>query len=118
MSYGNDLALFDSEEWTTICQNVVKAGGNSIRWWIHVDGRTTPTFDNDTKMVTGIDSKALENLTLAMDIAASNGVVVSLCLWSKDMMSQTDNSNSAVYRERNELMLNDVNATNAYINNA
>ena len=118
MDYGNDLTMFDSEEWTNICQNVVKAGGNSIRWWIHVDGRSTPTFDNDTKLVTGISADALKNLTLAMDIAASNGVVVSLCLWSKDMMSKSDNSNSSVYRARNELLLNNVDATNAYINNA
>lgn len=118
INYGNDLTSFDSEKWTDICRSVVDSGGNSIRWWIHVDGRSTPSYDTETKMVSGISETALNNLATALDIAANNSIVVSLCLWSKDMMSKSDNSNSTLYRARNELMLTDETAAMAYINNA
>src|SRR3990172_8371754 len=32
---------------------VKRAGGNSVRWWLHCDGRSTPEFDG-LGMVTGL----------------------------------------------------------------
>lgn len=122
MNYGNDLTNFDSEEWTTICENVTNAGGNALRWWIHVDGRTTPTYDNNTDTVIGINEKALENLALAMDIAAAKGVVVSLCLWAHGMVCIDDGDGGTIQAttriRRNKMLLTDSVATQRYIDNA
>ena len=122
MKYGNDLTMFDEEEWTSICDNVRNAGGNTLRWWIHVDGRSTPTYDSKTDTVIGISEIALNNLELAMDIAATKGIVVSLCLWAHGMVCTDDGdagTKQAIDRvRRNKLLLTDSIATQRYIDNA
>ncbi len=122
MSYGHDLTGFDKEKWEAICDDVVSAGGNSLRWWIHVDGRSTPTYSTENDLVTGISEKALDNLALAMDIAATKGVVVSLCLWAHQMMNTDDGdkgTTQAITRvRRNKLLLTNAEATQSYIDNA
>src|SRR5690554_3752110 len=120
MDFGNDLTNFDSERFRTIMQNVSDAGGNSVRWWIHIDGRSTPTYENDT--VVGISETALDNLGVALDIAAEHQIVISLCLWSFDMMhKKKDSESEAVALDRlakNRILLEDSSATQAYIDNA
>ncbi len=123
INYGNDLTGFDSQKWTAICEDVASAGGNSLRWWLHVDGRSTPTYDPQTNLVTGIDAKALDNLALALDIAAEHGLVVSLCLWAHGMLVKNDSGDqsSSVGKARiakNKKLLTEDEATQAYIDNA
>lgn len=120
MEFGNDLTQFNPTTFTRIIKDVAAAGGNSVRWWIHVDGRSTPTYTGDT--VTGISSIGLDNLETALDIAAENGIVVSLCLWSFDMMAKqkTDESTTTALNrlQKNRILLEDSAATAAYINKA
>jgi hypothetical protein len=120
MDFGNDLTNFDVERFRTIMQNVSDAGGNSVRWWIHIDGRSTPTYENDT--IVGISETALNNLGTALDIAAEHQIVISLCLWSFDMMhSKKDEESDAVALDRltkNRILLEDSAATQAYIDKA
>src|SRR5690606_35068818 len=113
MNFGNDLTQFNEEAFTQVMKNESDVGGNSVRWWIHVDGRSTPSFENDT--VSGISELALNNLGKALDIAAEEGIVISLCLWSFDMMhlEQTD-----AVRARNRILLENEAALDAYIDNA
>ena len=123
INYGNDLTGFDKQKWTTLCEEVSEAGGNSLRWWIHVDGRSTPTYDPTTLLVTGMPESALNNLELALDIAAEHGLVVSLCLWAHGMLAYTDSGDqsSAVgnaRRAKNKKILTEEEGTMAYINNA
>jgi hypothetical protein len=120
MEFGNDLTNFNKVKFTAIMKDVAAAGGNSVRWWIHVDGRSTPTYTSDT--VTGISAIGLDNLETALDIAAENGIVVSLCLWSFDMMTkQNTNETEASYLARvhkNRILVEDSAATQAYIDHA
>ena len=123
INYGNDLTGFDKQKWTTLCEEVSEAGGNSLRWWIHVDGRSTPTYDPTTLLVTGMPESALNNLETALDIAAEHGLVVSLCLWAHGMLAYKDSGDpsSATGTARiakNEKLLTNEEATMAYINNA
>lgn len=122
MSYGNDLTGFDKDKWEQICEEVVDAGGNSIRWWLHVDGRSTPTYDSENDTVIGISETALSNLALAMDIAATHGIVVSLCLWAHQMLNEDDGDYGTTQAKtrvrRNKLLLTDSVATQRYIDNA
>ncbi len=113
MEFGNDLTQFNEENFTRIIKNVSEAGGNSVRWWIHVDGRSTPTFEHDT--VVGISELALTNLGKALDIAAEEGIVISLCLWSFDMMHL---ERSQAVRDRNRILLENERALDAYIEKA
>lgn len=120
MQFGNDLTNFNKANFTAIMKDVANAGGNSVRWWIHVDGRSTPTYLNDT--VVGISAVGLDNLETALDIAAENGIVVSLCLWSFNMMEKQKTGESiSTYEARvrkNRILLEDPIATQAYIDNA
>lgn len=123
INYGNDLTGFDKQKWTTMCEEVSEAGGNSLRWWIHVDGRSTPTYDPTTLLVTGMPESALNNLELALDIAAEHGLVVSLCLWAHGMLAYTDSGDQSsatgnARRAKNKKILTDEEGTMAYINNA
>lgn len=120
MQFGNDLTQFNPTNFESIMKNISEAGGNSARWWIHIDGRSTPTFNNDTAV--GIDTAALDNLEKALDIAAEHGIVLSLCLWSFDMMHVKKDDETELYAQnrlrRNRLLLEDSAASMAYITNA
>jgi hypothetical protein len=113
INFADDLADFDEDQFTEAVTKIHAAGGNSMRWWIHVDGTYNPVFTNDS--VTSISSSDIANLKKALDIAYSNGVLIDLCLWSFDMLQsgKTDD----VYA-RNMKLLTDSLYTRAYINNA
>lgn len=63
---------------------VAKAGGNSVRWWVHCDGRSSPEFDNQG-MVTGLDPEFMTHFDAILDAAERHGILVMPALWSFDM---------------------------------
>lgn len=113
MDFGNDLANFNGPEFTKAVQEIHAAGGNVVRWWIHVNGRYSPEFKDG--MVSGIAFKDIQNLKKALDIAYENGVLVDLCLWSFDMLQP--NAGKENY-ERNKALVSQKANTEAYIKNA
>ena len=42
ITYGNDLTGLNEAEYRRALDEIRGAGGNSIRWWIHVNGSRTP----------------------------------------------------------------------------
>jgi hypothetical protein len=114
INFANDLgAGYDQANFTKAVTSIHAAGGNVIRWWIHVNGTNNPSYTNDS--VTGINIADLKTLKNALDIAYENGVMIDLCLWSFDMLQ--GGLNTAV-TARNLKLLNDSNYTRKYINNA
>ncbi|MFC2129414.1 discoidin domain-containing protein [Bacteroidota bacterium] len=113
IDFAQDLTQFDVTSFTQALNDVAQAGGNSLRWWVHVNGRYSPQWQNDT--VSGISETELNNLEKALDLATERNIVVSICLWSFDMLQ--DNA-GAENHARNMKLLNDSAATQAYINNA
>lgn len=83
----HDIRFFDS-----VFAEISNAGGNSVRWWVHCDGRSSPNFDS-TGMVTGFDPEIFEHLDAIMNSAFSNNLLVMPVLWSFDMAN--DNSKEA-----------------------
>jgi hypothetical protein len=61
------------------------AGGNAVRWWLHTDAQVDPKMDSDGK-VTGIGSKTISNIREVLDSAYNYGIVVSLTLFSFDLL--------------------------------
>jgi hypothetical protein len=86
-SFGNDVGdtPLDVNAFTDHIKNVRKAGGNAVRWWLHTDAANCPKIDSDGK-VTGIGTKTIENINKALDTAQKYGVVVSLTLFSFDLL--------------------------------
>lgn len=114
MNFANDLAAFDDELFAERMDSIADAGGNTVRWWLHTNGRHSPIFD-ENDMVSGIEQEELDNLERALDIAYERGVLLMLCLWSFDMLQ--DNALEENW-ERNKLLLEDTDHTQAYIDNA
>ena len=88
---------------------VADAGGNSIRFWLHVQGNVSPNFGGDG-YVTGTDQQntLIPELRDLLDFAASKNVFVIICLWNG---AYIDNQN-AVNIVINEGVLN------SYLENA
>ncbi len=80
----------DTTTFGQILLSVHNAGGNSVRWWMHVNGTVTPAFDT-TGHVTGPGTYTISDLRKILDLAWQREIGVNICLWSFDMLN-TSNS--------------------------
>jgi len=112
INYGRDLTMFDEDRYVQALDEIAAAGGNSFRWWLHVNGSSTPEFDGS--MVTGMPPESLENLERALDLAWERGLVAVLSLWSFDMLQDQGQMDP----DRNKAFLEDPAAVTSYLDNA
>jgi hypothetical protein len=113
VNFANDLVSFNETEFTRALDEISSAGGNALRWWLHVNGTTSPQFTDG--MVSGITNLEIQNMKLALDLAAERGMGIVMCLWSFDMLQP--NATEANW-ERNLDLVQDSLHTVAYIDNA
>ena len=100
-----DLAIFD-----TALSQISEAGGNTMRWWVHVNGLSSPIFTDG--LVSGLQDEVI-NINAILDLAYSKGMLICLSLWSHDMLS-----NGGQNLDNIQSMLADSAAARAYIDNA
>jgi hypothetical protein len=112
INFGADLTRFDEEKFNQALEDVALAGGNTIRWWIHVNGSQNPVWDGD--MVSGMPEGSIDVLEHALDIAAEKNIGLILCLWSFDMLQRQ----TGVDRNRNKRFLESPVLIKSYIDNA
>lgn len=112
IDFGQDLDLFNETKFAKTLDDVSLAGGNCIRWWLHVNGSKSPLFSADG-YVTGLSPVTTPNLKKALDLAWDRGIVVILTLWSFDMLQSQGQDMMAT-----KLLLEDKKATGYYIKNA
>ncbi len=105
----------DMNQFRTEFQTVHANGGNVMRFWLHTNGSQTPVF-NGSGFVTGPGPVAIQNLKQILAAAKQNDIGLILCLWSHDMLNQSELD--TVELHRNARLLNDTAYTNAYIRNA
>jgi len=98
----------------TIFDSVHANHGNSMRFWLHTNGQSSPSF-NINGYVNGPGTNTISDLKTILDLAWERKVGLLLCLWSFDMLQ---NNNSASINNRNRLMLNDTVYLQAYIDSA
>ena len=115
--YALDLGPSQIDEGTfnTIFETVHDFGGNVLRFWMHTNGKNTPAYGTNG-YVTGPGSVAIRNMRQILDLAKQNNVGVILCLWTHNMLSQTQLDTAELHR--NAKLLKDTSYTNAYIRNA
>lgn len=101
-------AFFDS-----LFSAVAKAGGNSVRWWVHCDGRSTPEFD-DQGMVTGLDSGFIPHFDAILSAAQKHGILVMPCLWSFDM-AKDFTASAGPFAGKHIKLITDTAYTRSYI---
>jgi hypothetical protein len=115
VNFASDLGpgITDINQFADILLQVHNHGGNAVRWWLHTNGVNTPQFKNDS--VIGPGPVCIADMKKVLDLAWERKVGVILCLWSFDMMN---NSNGTAVLNRNKLLLSDTNYTRKYINNS
>ncbi len=112
-NFANDL-----NEWTIedeiyfgqIMDSIQAAGGNTLRWWLHTNGANSPVINADG-FVERIDFESILAMKHFLDMAYDHGIVVSMCLWSFDML-QNQNRNAML------ALLQDTSNIRSYIDNA
>ncbi|MBP8304373.1 MAG: cellulase family glycosylhydrolase [Phycisphaerae bacterium] len=110
--FGQDLTDFNSVAFTRALDEVSAAGGNTLRWWLHVNGSASPRFDNGR--VSGLNRSEIPSLKRALDLAQARAMALVLCLWSFDMLQEQ----AGVDLTRNQRLIEDPNCTRAYIDKA
>ena len=113
INFADDLTNFNEGVFDLAMRQISEAGGNSVRWWLHINGAHSPVFTGDR--VSDITQEELDNLELALSIAQENHIGLVLCLWSFDMLRT---SFGETITARNKLMLENETYLNAYIDNA
>lgn len=106
---GREVTAFDS--FADIMLQMHDNGGNAMRWWLHTNGTSTPSFDG-SGFVNGPGTDAIADMKKVLDLAWEREIGLKLCLWSFDMLHK---QNTALIRNRNRLMLTDTAYTHAYI---
>lgn len=114
-SFARDLNGFDASDalyFETIMDSISLNGGNALRWWLHTNGSASPQFDEEGN-VTAIDFANIEAMKQVLDMAFDRGLVISMCLWSFDMLQ-----NQGQNRQFTRGLLEDPNKTQTYIDHA
>jgi cellulase (glycosyl hydrolase family 5) len=105
--------LYNPDFFDSLFAAVAKAGGNSVRWWVHCDGRSTPEFDAQG-MVTGLDSEFIPHFDAILSAAERHGILVMPCLWSFDM-AKDFTASAGPYAGMHIKLITDSAYTRAYI---
>lgn len=111
-------ALYERAWFQTMFQACKAKGVNTVRWWVHCDGRASPEFAAGGA-VSGLDANFFADFDDILALAQANGVMVMPVLWSFDM---TDNSPSragaGIYAGTHADLITDAAKTRSYIDNA
>jgi len=94
------------------------AGGNAVRWWLHTDAQVDPIMDMATGRVTGLGTRTISNIQEVLDSAYTYGIVVSLCLFSFDILHNDGGNKSAEQMARNLKFMTEPENLDSYIQNA
>ena len=86
--YNSDVgdSPLNENAWRKAVEGTRAAGGNAIRWWLFNNMSQSPEIDQSTHLVSGLKANTIANMKKALDIAEEYGVMVSMCLFSHNLM--------------------------------
>lgn len=119
--YNSDVgdSPLDENAWRKAVEGTRAAGGNAIRWWLFNNMSQSPAIDEGTHLVSGLKASTLSNMKKALDIAEEYGVMVSMCLFSHNLMEPNQ---WGIYNEKLDITANKNlftdEGTKAFIDNA
>lgn len=89
--YNSDVgdSPLNENAWRKAVEGTRAAGGNAIRWWLFNNMSQSPEIDQTTHLVSGLKANTINNMKKALDIAEEYGVMVSMCLFSHNLMEPT-----------------------------
>ena len=118
--YNSDVgdSPLNENAWRKAVEGTRAAGGNAIRWWLFNNMSQSPTIDQTTHLVTGLKENTIANMKKALDIAEEYGVMVSMCLFSHNLMEPNQ---WGIYKEKVDIEANkklfEDEGTTAFITN-
>ena len=112
---GNSSKGIQETKLNTAIADLKASGGNTLRWWIHIDGSTSPAWGVNG-LVSGPGQYLIADLKRALDIAKDQSVYIIPSLWSFDMLKT--NNYRMVPANDNYRILTEELALQAYIDNA
>ena len=113
-SFGMDIGTseWNKNWWDSKLKKAADSGANSVRMWLHVDGRSSPKFSG--RRVTGMGAgRFADDLKALVKLARDRNLVLQICLWSFDMCKNLYKD----YGMRGDL-ITDESLTQSYIDNA
>jgi hypothetical protein len=110
--FANDLNAFDEKIFVRALDDIVRSGGNTMRWWLYTNGSASPVFEN--KKVVAPGPNDIKSVSRALDLAWDRGVLLVLSLWSHDMFAKQVDEKI----EQNKLLIENKEYTQAFITNA
>lgn len=119
--YNSDVgdSPLDENAWRKAVEGTRKAGGNAIRWWLFNNMSQSPEINTSTHLVSGLKENTINNMKKALDIAEEYGVMVSMCLFSHNLMEPNQ---WGIYDEKLDIEANTAlftdEGTEAFITNA
>ena len=84
--FGYDLGSeFDPAWFGRTFAGLAARGVNSVRFWVHADGRASPRFAADGTVLGPGSPRFLSDLRALAALARKNALILQLCLFSFDM---------------------------------
>ncbi|WP_321273603.1 cellulase family glycosylhydrolase [uncultured Vibrio sp.] len=120
LDYANDFGNGMNESaLNTLLDQVKEAGGNTIRWWIHVNGSQSPVWNEQHTAIAPAteQTQIIDDIERALDLAQAKGIYIMPCLWSFDMLAQSQLNMSSAIVQANYSLLNNEDVRQSYINN-
>jgi len=134
VNFGRDFGYFDFDNpskvnppdlsaYSYYFSQIKEAGGNSVRFWVHVDAAFTPEIDA-TGYVPGLsmamtNDEIVDQMRHVLDLAWESKLYVNFCLFSFDLLSTTDDQpKSSISLEANKNFLESPANIQSYIDNA
>ena len=118
--YNSDVgdSPLNENAWRKAVEGTRAAGGNAIRWWLFNNMSQSPEIDQSTHLVSGLKANTIANMKKALDIAEEYGVMVSMCLFSHNLMEPNQ---WGLYSEKLDITANEKlfedEGTTAFITN-
>lgn len=109
INFGRDFGV-DKTSGKKMAEAFIKfeaAGVNSVRIWIHCDGRASPLFEKPGGLVTGLPAGFLDDFEAMLDAAHRHGIKVMPALWSFDMVKEHKGEKSPFSGVQQSLLLKD-----------
>ena len=101
----------------TALREVAAAGGNTVRFWLHIDGSQSPEWDPATGLTASISPDTIADLKWTLQKARDVGVEIILSLWSHDILA-VRRCNPPANRDRALRIWEEDAALDAYVKNA
>ncbi|MPW31447.1 cellulase family glycosylhydrolase [Agarivorans sp. B2Z047] len=120
LSFAEDFGQgLDETQLNHMLDQVKEAGGNTIRWWIHVNGTQSPVWNADRSAIAPAadQQQVIDDIERALDLAQAKGIYVMPCLWSFDMLAATQANMTNQVLSANHSLLTDSTVLQGYIDN-